>query len=76
MNKNSNKKGDKMEMCERVQYKNNYIKLCDLLTTKDPIDEHSNGRIAGSLHSNTMTVKLCKVRITFCITHMYHSLNL
>ena len=70
-NKNSNKKGDKMENSERFQYKNNHIKLCDLLTTKDPIDEHLNGRIGGFPHSNIMTVKLCKVRITFYVTHMY-----
>ena len=46
---------------ERMRNKFAHIKLCDMLTTLDPIEDDTLG-IAGSLYSNNIGVEFCQVR--------------
>ena len=38
-----------------------HISLCDMLTTRDPIDDDSI-TVAGSIYSNSMSIEFCQVR--------------
>ena len=38
-----------------------HITLCDMLTTRDPIDDDSI-TVAGSIYSNSMSIEFCQVR--------------
>ena len=58
-NNNLNEKSMKNK---RTRMRVAHITLCDLLTTLDPIDNHSSG-ISESIESNNIHVELCQVRI-------------
>ena len=64
-NNNNNNSQAKMKS-ERMRNKFAHIKLYDMLTTRDPIDDETLG-IAGSLYSNNIGVEFCQVRKSFYI---------
>ena len=58
-NNNLNEKNMKNR---RTRMRVAHITLCDLLTTLDPIDNHSPG-ISESIKSNNIYAEICQVRI-------------
>ena len=67
-NNNNNNSQAKMKS-ERMRNKFAHIKLYDMLTTRDPIDDETLG-IAGSLYSNNIGVEFCQVRKSFYILRL------
>ena len=60
-NKNNNLNEKSMKN-KRTRMRLAHITLCDLLTTLDPIDNHSPG-IPESIKSNNIHAEFCQVRI-------------